>query len=748
MNLKSSLFLALALLGFSATSQAQITFGGEPFHTQEFPAAHALPALDRATLAEEDHVTDRFKEAPWRFGVEHDVAWSCDEHGAWTLEQAHKVWRMVVDAPGATCMSVRFSAYDVPKGGLLFLYDAHGGDVLGALDHRNKKPWGGLATGVVLTEKLVVEYRQPIHIDAMPTLAIDQVVQGYRLLSGWPHGDDVDRGPFGNSGACNINVNCPEGATWTTEKRSVALIVQGGFAACSGGMVNNTANDGTPYFLTANHCLGNPGNWVYYFNHESATCNGNTGPTNQSVSGGTLLASSGQSDVALIELSQTPPADFNVQYAGWDASGTVPSSTVSIHHPSGDLKKICFDDDSPSQQNQFGAAVWYIDQWELGVTEGGSSGAPLFDQNHRVIGQLYGGGAACAGSVNNGQPDWYGRFDVSWGVGLSEYLDPAGTGALVWDGYPDGAISFENDASVNLAGAPEGLVCGVQPINLEVTLTNTGTSTLTSCMLEYTINDGATQNQSWAGSLAQFETDVITLPTFWSEGGTNTVEVNVTSPNGNDDDNVLNNTTTAEFSATSGPTTTIHFSLVLDEYPDETTWELVQLGQVLYEGGPYNDDQASETLMESFCLEEGCYIFRIFDDYEDGICCEYGEGSWSLMDIAGDMVWNGSSLATGGEFGASEQFIFCTDDISSIESAAPVQLQVYPVPARDVLHVKWPAAEGRATVRDAVGRSILHTHIGESQTLWNTSAWPAGPYTLEWLGTHGARKVVRLVVTH
>ena len=88
------------------------------------------------------------------------------------------------------------------------------------------------------------------------------------------------------------------------------------------------------------------------------------------------------------------------------------------------MKKICFDDDSPSQQNQFGAAVWYIDQWELGVTEGGSSGSPLFDQNHRVIGQLYGGGAACAGSVNNGQPDWYGRFDVSWGLGLSEYLDP------------------------------------------------------------------------------------------------------------------------------------------------------------------------------------------------------------------------------------------------------------------------------------------------------------------------------------
>ena len=107
MNLKSSLFLLLALLGASATTQAQITYGGTPFHTQELPEAAALPALDRDALALEDDVSDRFKEAPWRFGVEHDVAWSCDQDGAWTLEQGHKVWRLVVDAPGATCMSVR-----------------------------------------------------------------------------------------------------------------------------------------------------------------------------------------------------------------------------------------------------------------------------------------------------------------------------------------------------------------------------------------------------------------------------------------------------------------------------------------------------------------------------------------------------------------------------------------------------------------------------------------------------------------
>ena len=72
------------------------------------------------------------------------------------------------------------------------------------------------------------------------------------------------------------------GSAWQTEKKAVALITNGGFAVCTGALVNNTAEDGTPYFLTANHCLGNPNSWVYYFNHESSTCGGNTGPTNQS----------------------------------------------------------------------------------------------------------------------------------------------------------------------------------------------------------------------------------------------------------------------------------------------------------------------------------------------------------------------------------------------------------------------------------------------------------------------------------
>ena len=607
--MKNSLVLAVLALWISTSAMAQIQQGGQPLHWGESVptvAYKTFPALDLDVLSAEDAVTATMKDAPWRFGIEHDVNWTMATHGSWTEEDGMRVWRLGVQAEGATSWSFYLSRFVVPKGGELFVWNGARTHFMGAFNHLNVKDWEGLALSVMEGSDVVLEYREPLNIHATGEIEVAQVVQGYRSLlrrEAELQAEMSAAGPFGNSGACNINVNCPEGDDWQVENQSVALIVNGGFAACSGALVNNTNNDGTPYFLTANHCLGSPNSWTYYFNHESATCSGSTGPTNNSISGGTLLVADGGSDVALIELSSTPPSSWGVEYAGWDASSATHTSAVGIHHPSGDVKKICFENDAPYQSSTGGAQVWWINAWELGVTEPGSSGSPLFNQDHRIIGQLYGGAAACSGSVNNGAYDFYGRFDVSWGLGVSQYLDPNGSGTLVLDGYPTG---FNSDN-----GCTDPTACNYSP--------------------QAIFDDGSCAVNDACGVC----------------GGDNSTCGGCTDATAcNYDPAAIIDDGSCIFGG-SGVTVAI----LTDNYPGETTWSLTDVsGTVVASGGPYATQAVEE--VTQVCVAPGCYTFTINDSYGDGICCAYGTGLYTVSS-------QGTVLATGGEFADTESAEFC-----------------------------------------------------------------------------------------
>ena len=746
-NLLQRLLSTLAFIACMTSTTAQINYGGQPSFIVNSESINSskiiLPAIDREALAAEDAVTDKIKEVPWRFGVENEVNITPSANGYWSIEGDENVWRVAITGEDATCISVRFSEFGLEKGAYLYIWSPITHQFIGRFDHRNVKDWGGLATGVVSGSEVIIELHQPISRGTTAPITIDQAVYGYRSLLNYSEEIAAQfRGPFGNSGACNINVNCPEGAPWQTESRSVVIIVQGGWGQCTGAMINNTSNDGTPYFLTANHCLGNPGAWLFYFNHESPGCTGNTGPTNQSVSGASTLVSNSASDYALLELSETPPASFNVQYAGFDASGSTPESAVGIHHPGGDIKKICFEEDSPFQTNAGGAAVWYINQWEDGVTEPGSSGSPLFDHNHRIIGQLYGGSAACAGNVNNGQPDYYGRLDVSWDYGASQYLDPSGGGITVWDGYPDGAVSYDDDAGITISGAPEGLICGSDPIEVDLIVSNLGNNNLTSCTITYNINNSNSQQINWNGNLSTGQTETISLPAFTPVDGANSIEAEVSNPNNTSDDNGLNNEAESEFSTFAGDTYDFTFVLTLDDYGSETTWTIKRLGTVIYEGGPYEDDLNGEQIVIDMCLEEGCYIVTMNDSYGDGLCCEYGEGSWVVYDDDNNVM-----VESDGIFEEQETDQFCTA-WSSIDQTGP-KLAIYPNPANNTLIIEAPTSDGEFIITDAAGRTMNIAQNNDVRiTQLDVSSWSQGIYIFTWFNAEGARSVNQIQVVH
>jgi lysyl endopeptidase len=731
---------SLFLLGlFTAPSWAQIDRGLTPSRADvtTFESLR-MDDIDRVALGVEDAILDAEKENAWRFGVEHEVQLSPATDGTWTEENGMRVWRLGVHCPEAITVGFFLDKYRLPKGARLFVYDAESDAFIGSFDHRNNKSWGKLPVRQLSGSHAVLEYHEPLNAEFEGELAIGKVIHGYRALG--PHADDVfesfNRGPYGNSGACNINVNCPEGAPWATESRSVVLILSGGWASCTGAMLNNTAQDGTPYFLTANHCLGNPQNWTYLFNHESEDCDDNSSaPITDTVAGGDLKASNGGSDFALIELSESPPASYNVQYAGWDNTDNDPTSVVGIHHPSGDVKMICFDTDGAYQANSGGAAVWWIDQWEDGVTEPGSSGSPLFDQDHRVVGQLYGGAAACSGSNNNGQYDFYGRFGESWDGAsassrLRDWLDPFDSGTSILDGWPDGAVSYELDAGAGVQGLPEGFVCGEGSYQAEVVITNMGTDNLTGATINWSANGGAINSQSWTGDLAQYESDIALLPWQSYIQGNNTIEVSVTLPNGTYDENDMNNAAIGEFTAYLGETFDFHLKLILDDYGSETTWELRQLGQVFYSGGPYADDVDGEQVDVDFCLQEGCYQFRMYDSYGDGMCCGYGEGNYTLFDPEWDMIF------TGGEFTEQANEDFCTDDMGVAEGGSKTTWQLGPNPASDriVLSTSGEFEGSEIRILDVSGRVVLQQAWSGELTTIDLGDWPSGLYMVSCAG--------------
>jgi hypothetical protein len=260
----------------------------------------------------------------------------------------------------------------------------------------------------------------------------------------------------------------------------VRILIRNGFSVywCTGSLVNNTSLDKKPYILTANHCgkgatAENLGQWQFFFNYESAGCPSPiTEPARQLLVGAKKVAASDLSngrigsDFYLTLLNQGIPSDFQSYFLGWSALNEPSSAGVSIHHPQGDIKKIStyttplVSTSWENTPNTHWRVIWAKTANGHGVTEGGSSGSPIFNSDGLMLGTLTGGQASCD-SANLTQPDYYGKFFYHWDqngtadtLQLKPFLDPGNTGTTMLSGMPLSTGSISRRASIQLYPNP------------------------------------------------------------------------------------------------------------------------------------------------------------------------------------------------------------------------------------------------------------------------------------------------------
>ena len=430
---KSVFFFVLIL--FSSNTFSQLSTPGKPFSfLSTLKSATAIPQTELESLQINSLIAkDNADGINNRFGIVQDVNIDLKAEGVKTIITGKGyIWQYSFNCSNSFSLGVTFSKFKIPEGATLFVYSPDHLQLLGAFTKLNNKANGILAIAELSTTNAIIEYFEPVNPEFYGELVIGSVAKAYKDVLSTTSGV--------------VDVNCPAGANWQIDKHAVCRMTFKDGASwywCSGALVNNTASDGKPYFLTANHCINtnaSAATLTVDFNYETVSCNASLNYKNQSLSGSTLLTHNQSSDYSLLLLSETPTIAYLPYYAGWDASGAIAANATGIHHPEGMYKCISIDSSPITSYN--GEISWDNSNttaanthWEVifntGIVLGGSSGSPLFNQKHHIVGQLHGGTEDTA---------YYGKFSLSWNADpimsnrVSAYLDPNNTGTKVLDG--------------------------------------------------------------------------------------------------------------------------------------------------------------------------------------------------------------------------------------------------------------------------------------------------------------------------
>ncbi len=449
------LILLGQLITFSQIEQGGIPYGLK-FNFKNIP----IYEIQDFNISEINYLKEQKKlqkDKTLLFAYNNEVFINTKNNGRWYKIDGKYVWIINVQSVSAYELSIILENYKLKSGESIFIYNSK--DIIGSLNDNNNRKSGILTTRYISGGDAYIEFSTPYDTTNCGTFTITTISQTFENLK------------FLTIDECNVNISCPEGNSWKNEKRSVAKLTinkSSGTVLCSGTLLNNTLQDARPLLITANHCIENNYNaerTVFYFNYESMYCDSDVAYPSYTLNGGTVLSTKYENDYTLIELDYHPPISFKPYYSGWTTeTGSNMNIVTAIHHPNGQVKKIsgsnshplsdtfAEEGDPPYAQNGY----WRIPEYLYGITDYGSSGCGLFDQNHLLVGTLTGGDSSdpdCKKDLN----DFYEKFAVSYNVvpaygqKMAEILNPDNQPINSLDGYePFEDITTNCDTTTNI----------------------------------------------------------------------------------------------------------------------------------------------------------------------------------------------------------------------------------------------------------------------------------------------------------
>lgn len=493
----TSILLLATIMVLCNSLMAQINSGVLPKSAEAGLSSIIVPQYDVATpdmariqAKEQKSIQDG---TPLKVAIIVPMNLNMTNSGLWeTTDDGCNVWRLRISNKSAKGCDILFSRFELPEGAQFFCYNEDMSLIFGPFTHESNPSGENFTSGIFANGDVILEYVSPRQFNNVnnPSIEIAGYTYFYRS-EGIPHLSvngtrDGDTG-YGASQSCMINVNCSEGDNWRIQQRGVARILaygeeDGDIMAgwCSGTLINNTMGDATPYFLTANHCAEGAtpsylGYTEFYFNYECPYCTCYSEPSYSLFHGAEKVSNSpistgsiGGSDFLLLKMKNAPLNQLKqagVVFNGWNKSTSPSTSGVCIHHPAADVKKIStytqtltsgtFNDGAT---NAYWVVPWATTAHGHSVTEGGSSGSPLFNQNGLVVGTLTGGSSTCSYEAR----EFYGKVSYHWTSAgstsnkqLKPWLDPVPMSASTCD-YLDLTSSFYVIPAAHVFGANGG----------------------------------------------------------------------------------------------------------------------------------------------------------------------------------------------------------------------------------------------------------------------------------------------------